>query len=1073
MTSDERDFSEILETDLDDADPFMAKLLELEDIRQRLKVILIPSETICPKAVRQALGSPFTSIYAEGYPPQLMEGAKEEELEDLEWQLIRYRRYGDRRFYKGTEYVHLVEELAKARVRSLFSSANCPPEAIFVNVQPLSGAAANNAVYHALMKPGDTLMGMGLAHGGHLTHGSDLNRSGQLYRSVYYWVSEETGLLDYEEIFRLAEEKKPKVIVAGFTSYPWAPNWNKLREIADEVGAYLLADIAHPAGLVVAGLYPNPVGVAHVVTFTTHKTLCGPRGAVIISTDPALAQKIDAAVFPGEQGGPHVNKIAAMAVAFALAKKESFRNLQRRIVENARFLCEALVRRGLKICYGGTNTHLLVLNLRGLGFKTGYPLYGEIAARILDLAGIVVNRNTIPGDQSFAQATGIRLGTPWVTQRGMGLEEMEELADIISLVLGEIRPFTYMGSTGPLPRGKIPQAILEEARRRARKLLQRVDPNLPSGGYPHETSPENRGEGKPKAIHVAGDRAMAFLQEVCTRDLRAMRDGEVKEALILDERGRIKERVRILKDRANSFFLWCSHGKEKELIRWFRYLSDGYVLFDETDLLVKVQGPVRIWETDEGSRSLPMGQGGSSPEPMASEGESQNLLHWSYLMDLDKPYFVGLNALWRPREEPRTCSFCPPQEIQELKRTPLHLFHVNNAKKMAPFAGWEMPIWYTSIQEEHRAVRKSAGLFDVGHMGTIGISGEDSEDFLDLLTTNYVRWLKVGESHYSFLLEPGGEVMDDLILYRLAPKDFLMVVNAVNTLKVFSWLLAAAKGEASLDSEGRGVRFKGEVKVLDLKAKEAGERALVDLALQGPRSLEILERMALNLGDKWALRSLKRGHVAKVRFSFGDLWVARTGYTGEAMGFELLVHPEKARKLWEEILCVGEPLGCVPAGLGARDSLRIEAGLPLFGAELGGPFGIDPMEAGFGHYVKLHKPFFCGRKAMVEKSRTIARRVVRFSLNQKGVRLVRGGDLVVHRRTQQLMGWVTSAAPNGEGLQMGLALVEDRFAHAGTPIALLSKPLRGEERELCPGHRISLHEEGILLTRFPGRDIWR
>ena len=1074
MSPERSEFLEMLEMGLEDADPFMTQLLEFEEKRQKRKIILIPSETICPRAVRQALASPFTSVYAEGYPPQLMEGAKEEELEDIELQLTRYRRYGDRRFYKGTEYVHLVEELAKARARRLFSSPECPPEAIFVNVQPLSGAAANNAVYHALMKPGDTLMGMGLAHGGHLTHGSDLNRSGQLYRGVSYWVSEETGLLDYDAILRLALDSKPRVIVAGFTSYPWAPDWKELRRIADEVGAYLLADVAHPAGLIVAGLYPNPVGVAHVVTFTTHKTLCGPRGAVIMCTDPGLAQKIDSAVFPGEQGGPHVNKIAAMAVAFGMAEKESFRNLQRMIVENARLLCEALSQRGAKIAYGGTNTHLLVLSLRGLGKPTGYPLYGEIAARILDLAGIVVNRNTIPGDQSFAQATGIRLGTPWVTQRGMGPEEMRELAEIICLVLEEIRPFTYMGSSGPLPRGKIPQEILEHARRRTRELLQRVDPHLPSWSYPHETNPERERGVLPKAISVRGERAMAFLQEVCTRDLREMKSGEVREGLVLDERGEVRDGIRILKEGPESFLVSCSRGKEMELMRWFRNLSDGYVVFDEKDLLAKVQGPVRIEGVDECPEALRV----DFQSPVGVSVAKGDCLEFpsslSHLVDLDKPYFVGLDVLSSQGERrSQEASWVPPEEPKHLKRTPLHSFHTRHAKKVAPFAGWEMPIWYTSIQEEHRAVRQKAGLFDVSHMGTIGVSGEDAEDFLDILTTNYVRWLKVGESHYSFLLEPGGAVIDDLILYRIGPKDFLMVANAINAFKVISWLQAVAKGEVFLDVEGRGVRFRGEVEILDLKGPEAGERALVDVALQGPRSLEILERMARDLKDRWSLRSLSKGHLAKVRLGPSDAWVARTGYTGEQVGFEIFVHPHRVEKLWQEILVVGEALGCVPAGLGARDSLRIEAGLPLYGAELAGPLGIDPMEAGFGNYVKLHKPFFSGRKAMVERSRLIARRVVRFRLNQKGVRLVRAGDLVVHRRTQQLMGWVTSAAPNGEGIQMGLALVEDRFAEAGTPIALLSKAPKVEDKEPSPGQRINLHEEGVLLTRFPGRDIWR
>lgn len=1064
--------SPLWDTGLEDVDPFVAELVRLEEARQRNKVILVPSETICPKAVREALASPFTSIYAEGYPQLLMEGATESELQDLERQILSYRRYGNRRFYKGTEYADVIEELARERVKTLFATQECPPEKIFANVQPLSGAAANNAVYHALLQPGDVLMGMALTHGGHLTHGSDLNRSGRLYKGISYFADEVTGELDYDALRKLAREHRPRLIVAGFTSYPWAPDWRRLREIADEVGAYLLADIAHPAGLVVAGLYPNPVGIAHVVTFTTHKTLCGPRAAVILTTDPQLAQAIDSAVFPGEQGGPHVNKIAAMAVAFRLATKEEFRKLQRGIVENARHLCRALMERGVNICYGGTDTHLLVVSLKNMGRPTGYPLMGEIGARILDLAGIVVNKNTVPSDASFSTATGIRLGTPWVTQRGMGPAEMEELADIICVLLRNIRPFTYMGSWGPLPRGKVPSRVLEEARERVRSLIQKSDGGGLWWGYPHAPGTSVGEAAHGGVIRVSGDKSWAFLQEVCTKDLSCMGKGDSREALLLDEKGRIIDKIRILREGRNSFLVRCTKEKLLGIATWFRNLSDGYVIFDEEDILRKVQGPVRVSIVLETEAQGALG----GPLEEYSEGlEGETLLSsMGHLVDLDKPYFIGMGSLWKTRgEEADAWTWMSPEEnLKGLRRTPLYPFHSKHARKLGAFAGWEMPIWFTSIQEEHRAVRTGAGLFDASHMGTIGISGEDCLHFLDLISSNYVRWLKVGEGHYTFILDPKGTVLDDSILYRIGELEFLMVVNAANSTKVLRWLEAVARGEAILDGEGRKVTFRGNVQVSDLNGEMPDENSLVDLPLQGPRSREILERLSRSLSDKWTLRSLKKGQVARVGLGPTTVWVARTGYTGEPWGFELFVNPQKALDLWEDILKVGEPMGCMPAGLGARDSLRIEAGLPLFGAELQGPYRIDPIEAGFGNYVKLHKPFFCGRMAMVARSRSTTRRIVRFRLEEKGAKLIRQGALVIHRRTQQLMGRVTSAAPNGEGIQVGLALVEKRFARAGTPIALLPHEGEAHSGPVAMGQRIILPEAGVILTRFPGRDLW-
>jgi glycine hydroxymethyltransferase len=424
--------SHVNDTTLRVIDPLVADLAERERSRQEEKLILIASESRPHPAVLEALASPFTSLYAEGYPPRRMRESSLDELADIDRQMAAHEQLGNRRFYQGTELADVVECLAERRVASCFATESCPAERIHANVQPLSGSAANLAVLEALLKPGDTMMAMALTEGGHLTHGSPYSITGKRYRAVGYGTDPRTGRLDYDAIRELAEAHRPKLLIGGFTSYPWQPDWQRFREIADGVGALLLADTAHTAGLVVGGVYPNPLGIADIVTFTTHKTLCGPRGAVVLSSDEKIARRIDRAVFPGLQGGPHVNKMAAIAVAMHLAQTESFRAMQRQIVANASHLADALVRRGLTLAYGGTDTHLLLVDLRPLG------LAGKLAARVLDSAGIVCNRNVIPGDRDGADAHGIRLGTPWVTQRGMGPRDMDRIAEVVARVLSAL-----------------------------------------------------------------------------------------------------------------------------------------------------------------------------------------------------------------------------------------------------------------------------------------------------------------------------------------------------------------------------------------------------------------------------------------------------------------------------------------------------------------------------------------------------------------------------------------------------------------------------------------------------------
>jgi glycine hydroxymethyltransferase len=415
------------------------------------------------------------------------------------------------------------------------------------------------------MEPGDTLMGLDLFQGGHLTHGSEFNISGQRYRVVSYGVNPRTERLDYDNIRDLAREVRPKVIVAGYTSYSWAPDWEAFRAIADEVGAYLMADIAHTAGMAAAGVYPNPVGVAHVTTFTTHKTICGPRGAVILTTDEELAQAIDMAIFPGGQGGPHVNKFAAIATAFHIAQTDQFRQLQRQIVTNAQALAEGLTKRGLRLAYGGTDTHLLLVDLKSIptnpspplrGGRGGcFPVWGEPAVRILDLAGIVANKNTIPGDTETSLATGVRLGTPWVTQRGLDEADMDVLAGLIYRILVNIKPFAYNGLVGTLPRGKIELDVLEEVRQGVAELAGKagIDFDYEPNGYPHYTVLPEYLSPRPVALQITGWQARPFVQEIVTANVAELAPGASVATYMLDRHGDLMDQVVVTREEPDRF----------------------------------------------------------------------------------------------------------------------------------------------------------------------------------------------------------------------------------------------------------------------------------------------------------------------------------------------------------------------------------------------------------------------------------------------------------------------------------------------------------------------------------------
>ncbi|HQD36520.1 MAG TPA: serine hydroxymethyltransferase [Thermodesulfovibrio thiophilus] len=384
---------------LREVDPEIYSLIRKEKKRESEKILMIASENYVSRAVMEAQGSLFTNKYAEGYP--------------------------GKRYYGGCKYADEVERLAQDRAKQLFYVEH-------VNVQPHSGTQANMAVYFAFLQPGDTIMGMSLPHGGHLSHGSSVNFTGKLYKTVFYGVNRETGYIDMDEVKKLAYEHKPKIIITGASAYPRIIDFKTFAEIAKEIGAYLMSDIAHIAGLVATGVHPSPVPYSDFITTTTHKTLRGPRGGVVMCKEQ-YAKAIDKSVFPGIQGGPLVHVIAAKAVAFNEALSDNFKEYQQNIVKNAKVLADALKKRGFKLVSDGTDNHLMLVDL------TNFNITGKEAEEGLDKAGITVNKNTIPFDTKPPTVTsGIRIGTPSVTTRGMGENEMEEIAEIIERVIKNV-----------------------------------------------------------------------------------------------------------------------------------------------------------------------------------------------------------------------------------------------------------------------------------------------------------------------------------------------------------------------------------------------------------------------------------------------------------------------------------------------------------------------------------------------------------------------------------------------------------------------------------------------------------
>ena len=1029
---------------LEEVDPDVAELVRLETARQSNTLIMIPSESTVPEAVRETVGSAFHNIYAEGYPLESTRRLSQAEILDYGARLTEYRRRSDLRYYKGTEYANIVEALARRRVSEAFASNVISPNSLFVNVQPLSGAPANSAVYTALLSVGDTVMGMDLITGGHLTHGSPVNRSGLQYNIVSYGLNPETELLDYDQIRDLAIKHKPKMIIAGYSSYPFKPDWHQFRAIADEVGAFLLADVAHVAGLILADLYPNPVGIADVVTFTTHKSLHGPRGAVALTHKRALSRKLDRAVFPGEQGGPHVNSIAALAVAMRIAATQQFQDLQLQIVSNASTMVNRLQERGIRIPHGGTDTHLFLIDCKTQRGKDGTFLSGDMATRILDLVGIVANRQTIPGDRSALRPSGVRFGTNWITQRGAGTKEVIEIADIIADLITSSKPYSLTGRIRREARAKVDFSVLVNRRKRIKDVVESLGSDTDSKQlvYPHNNDAVVTKQSS-AFLRISGKSARAFLHTVLSSNVEELDDGNSQVTRLLNASG-LSLTKGILKRIGNDYFFQTEEEGALATF-WLRALSDNLTIMDENDVYANAPGPVIIEE-------LP------TPSPK---------LHASGNANAVKSYGIGTPFTNELSDLPRF-EWQEPK-VDDLNSTPIHSFHKKLGARMAPFAGYEMPLWYSSVADEHKAVREICGIFDVAHMGVYRFTGPGAERTLDTITTNDVRQLRVGTSHYTFLLDIDGQPLDDLLIYRLSKDDFIAVVNASNDSKNWAWINSVISGEVRIDEAHPSRRLESGYRtdIKDLRSTLSGSGRLVDLALQGPKSREVLLELGADNETRQRLMKLPWAGITQMKLGGYELYVSRTGYTGERIAYELFIHPEQASSLFQALT----EAGATPCGLAARDSLRTEAGLPLYGQELSGPLALNPADAGFSSYVKLYKPFFVGKTAFIEHEQQRDSRIIRFRCLQRGLRPAHGGDPLVDPRGR-VVGTVTSCSVMPDGHFLGLAYVKQAAARVGNNLGVIAGSGRAKNQSLQnlrPGARLTIPQTVEIIRRFPAR----
>ena len=763
-------------------------------------------------------------------------------------------------------------------------------------------------------------------------------------------------------------------------------------------------------------------------------------------------------MFPGEQGGPHVNVFPAMALAFKLARSNQFRKLQEQVVRNCAVFTQRFQELGFQIPFGGTNTHLMNLDCSTVTGVDGTTLSGDQAARILDLAGIVVNRNTIPGDRSALDPSGIRMGTPWVTQRGFKEAQLVQLADIIADILRSAEPYAIEGRRRKLRRTKVDYSVLETAKISIREMARIAGIDFEAGrhGYPHFYYHDEIPDGKDGwvAYDLSGKHVRQFLDYAVSCDIAGLAPGESTPTCLHTTEGTVEGALTCVS--SVEFRLSVPTWSAALAANWLRGLSDGYIRFD-SDLLKKIPGPVVVKDS-----SFDPVQKSCADEPIL--GPSRGSV---------KPYFIGMPE--STGEALVDFSWTDPEQL-ELRRTPMYELHKKLGARVVPFAGWEMPVQYSSIMDEHQATRQAAGLFDVAHMGVYQAEGPEAAAFLDSVCGNDIAGLLPGESCYTHFLAPDASVIDDTLVYCRSLEKFLVVVNASNDDKDWAWLNAVRKGQVRVDSDrpwaqayGRGVILR------NLRDKDAGEDMRVDIALQGPKSRDILLALGVDADTKQRIMKLKRTELCDAVVGEFDLIVSRTGYTGEKMAFELFVHPDRAAELFESLLNVGQLVGLKPVGLGARDSLRTEAGLPLYGHEMGlgsgkrGHTDLGVNEAGFGSYVKTYKPWFIGRDAYLANEKSRDGVVVRFRFNEKGVRMAHPGDPVLDKRGK-VIGWVTSCAADVEGYLLGQAFVNLKNAPVDTPLFIIqSAPTKAGKApaELELGDRGIVPNPAAVIRRFP------
>jgi glycine hydroxymethyltransferase len=644
---------------------------------------------------------------------------------------------------------------------------------------------------------------------------------------------------------------------------------------------------------------------------------------------------------------------------------------------------------------------------------------------------LVTNRNTIPGDPSAFRASGVRLGTVWISQLGYGDDEIDLLAQAIAIVLKGCRPFTYSGlGSKKLLRAKVDPSALQEARTIVNELT-------------HSESRENKGD----AIEVRNPEVSNFLQYALTSDVKSLAMGDVQKTEVIGHdfhfQGQINkkspDRYRLRFDSAN---------QASKVAQWLNDLSDGYVYFG--DLYAKLPGPIVASQVDVDQPVLEIADG--------KEAVVET-----------KPFYIGQGLEPADSQKLPNFSWTEPEDAP-IKYTDLHDTHLNMGGRMVPFGGWDMPVWYSSVSEEHAAVRETAGLFDVSHMGVLEASGSNAATFLNYLTSNDVDLLKVGQSQYSYLLFPNGDVVDDLFIYRRGAEKFMLVVNAANNDKDWAWMNAVNHGEVLIDKDRPWSKILHPATLRDLRDPKWGADCRVDIALQGPRSTDILLSLCDDPSLAERIKTLNWAHLTEGSLSGFDLVISRTGYTGERQAYELFVHPEQSPAFWQTLLDAGKSYGLKPCGLAARDSTRTEAGLPLYGHELAGPLNLSPIEAGFDSYVKLWKPFFIGRNAYINRRKSHDKVVIRFRMDEKGVRRPELGDPVLDRRGK-IVGTVTSCAIDAEGYLLGQAVVPTDMATSGTSIAIYQ--LGGGSRtlrlpaELKEGSRLPIPDRATILTRFP------